>query len=145
MITIKGDLRDPKGILDHPELRAHIDFAEPVAVLLVAALHLLTDDDGPERLVEAIRDRMAPGSHLILSHLWNDPEGVTRGGAEEYARAKASAPVVPRTKEQIQRFFDGFELIEPGLVFLDQWRPTDDMINMGDDDRFCLCAVGRKP
>ncbi|MFC5833177.1 SAM-dependent methyltransferase [Nonomuraea insulae] len=144
VITIDGDLRDPKGILDHPKLGAHIDFAQPVAVLLVAVLHLLTDADGPERLVETIRDRMAPGSHLILSHLWDDPDGVARAGADKYARRKASAPVVPRTMEQIQRFFDGFELIEPGLVYLDQWRPTEGMINAGADDRFGVCAVGRK-
>ncbi|MCP2353052.1 hypothetical protein HD597_000072 [Nonomuraea thailandensis] len=145
VITIEGDLRAPKAVLDHPELRAHIDFARPVAVLLVAVLHLLTDEDGPERLVETIRDQMVPGSYLILSHLWDDPDGVARAGADEYAHRKASAPVVPRTTEEIRRFFDGFERIDPGLGHLDQWRPTEDMINAGNDDRFGLCAVGRKP
>ncbi|MEO3891295.1 SAM-dependent methyltransferase [Nonomuraea sp. B5E05] len=144
VIAIEADLRDPKNILDHPGLRAHIDFSRPTAFLLVAMLHLLTDEDRPEKLVEAVRDRMAPGSYLILSHLWDDPDGVARAGAEEYAHRKASASVVPRTTEQIQRFFDGFELIQPGLVFLDQWRPTEGMINARADDRFCLCAVGRK-
>ncbi|GAA3722447.1 SAM-dependent methyltransferase [Nonomuraea antimicrobica] len=145
VIAIEGDLRDPKDILDHPDLRAHLDLAQPVAILLVAMLHLLTDEDGPDRLVETIRDRIAPGSYLILSHLWDDPDGIARAGAEKYAHRKASAPVVPRTTAQIQRFFDGFELIEPGLVYLDQWRPTEDMIIAGAHDRFGLCAVGRKP
>ncbi|MER7363260.1 SAM-dependent methyltransferase [Nonomuraea wenchangensis] len=145
VITIKGDLRDPKEILEHPDLSAHIDFRQPVAVLLVAVLHLLADEDDPDRLVESIRNLMAPGSYLILSHLWDDPGGVARAGADKYAHRKASALVVPRTTEQIQQFFDGFELIEPGLVHLDQWRPTEDMINAGADDRFVLCAVGRKP
>lgn len=145
VIAMDGDLRAPEKILDNPELLAHIDFARPVAVLLVAMLHLMTDEDGPERLVRDIRDRMAPGSYLILSHLWDDPDGIARAGAAEYARQGASAPVVPRTTEQIERFFDGFEQLTPGLVFLDRWRPTDSMINAGDDDRFGLCAVGRKP
>ncbi|TDD08247.1 SAM-dependent methyltransferase [Nonomuraea diastatica] len=131
VITLKGGLRDPKEILDRPKLRAHIDFAQPTAFLLVAVLHLLTNEDRPERLMEAIRDRMAPGSYLILSHLWDDPDGVARAGAGEYAHHKASASVVPRTRGQIQLFFDGFELVEPGLVFLDQWRPTQSMINAG--------------
>ncbi|MGR6915447.1 SAM-dependent methyltransferase [[Actinomadura] parvosata] len=145
VIAVEGDLREPKEILENREVTAHIDFTRPVAVLLVAMLHLLTDEDGPGRLVEAIRDRMVPGSYLVLSHVWDDPAGVARAAAEEYARKGASAPVVPRTRQQVERFFDGFELIEPGLVHLDQWRPTEGMINAGVDDRFGLCAVGRKP
>ncbi|MEU6720207.1 SAM-dependent methyltransferase [Nonomuraea sp. NPDC046802] len=145
VVAIEGDLREATAVLDHPHLRAHVDFAQPVAFLLVAMLHLLTDEDGPDLLVKAIRERMAPGSYLILSHLWDDPEGVARAGAEKYADRRASAPVVPRTTEQILRFFDGFELVEPGLVHLDEWRPTEGMINAGADDRFGLCAVGRKP
>ncbi|GAA3695285.1 SAM-dependent methyltransferase [Nonomuraea antimicrobica] len=145
VIAMEGDVRAPEQVLDHPRLRAHIDFAQPVAIFLVAMLHLLTDEDRPEQLVKTISERMAPGSYLVLSHLWDDPDGVGRAGADAYARRKASSPVVPRTTEQIQRFFDGFELVEPGLVFLDQWRPIEDMINAGADDRLCLCAVGRKP
>jgi hypothetical protein len=144
VIAIEGDLRDTKEVLDHPDLLAHIDFAQPVAFLLVAMLHLMTDEDGPHQLVEAIRARMVPGSYLILSHLWDDPGGVTRAGASAYADRGASASVVPRTTGKIQRMLNGFEVVEPGLVFLDQWRPTQDMIDSGADDRFCLCAVGRK-
>ncbi|MGI5292738.1 SAM-dependent methyltransferase [Nonomuraea polychroma] len=145
VIVVQGDLRDPKGIFEDPELLSHIDFAEPVGVLLVAMLHLMTDQDGPDELVAEIRDRMAPGSYLVLSHVWDDPAGVARTAAEQYAQRNANAPVVPRATEQIRRFFDGFDLVEPGLVFLDQWRPTEDMTNAGADDQFGLCAVGRKP
>ncbi|WP_344897691.1 SAM-dependent methyltransferase, partial [Nonomuraea antimicrobica] len=112
VIAMDGDLRAPEQIFDRPALCAHIDFAHPVAILLVATLHLLTDEDGPELLVKTIRELMAPGSFLVLSHLWDDLDGVARAGAYEYARRKASGRVVPRSKEQIAAFFDGFELIE---------------------------------
>lgn len=145
VLAIEGDLREPKKILDNPEMLAHIDFAQPVAVLLVAMLHLLADHDQPAQLVADISERLAPGSYLVLSHVWDDPDGIARSGAELYARRNASSPVVPRTTDQIRQFFDGFDLVEPGLVHLDRWRPTEEMINSGANDQFGLCGVGRKP
>jgi S-adenosyl methyltransferase len=105
--AINGDLREPKAILSHPELRATIDLARPVAVLLVAVLHFITDDDDPYGIVDTLVDAMAPGSYLILSHGTSDfatPEEVT-AAADLYQQA--TAPLVLRTRAQAEPFLTG--------------------------------------
>jgi SAM-dependent methyltransferase len=115
-----ADLRDPRAILDDPDVRAVIDFDEPVALLLVAVLHFLTDADKPEEIIATLRDALAPGSHLILSHATGDFADRS-GAAAVYSKATASMNL--RTRTEIERFFDGFELIDPGLAQVPFWRP----------------------
>ncbi|MEX1656721.1 SAM-dependent methyltransferase [Streptomyces pseudovenezuelae] len=115
-----ADLRDPRAILDAPEVRAVIDFDEPVALLLAAVLHFLADTDKPQEIVATLRDALAPGSHLILSHATGD--FADRSGAAAVYR-KATAAMNLRTRAEIERFFDGFELIDPGVAQVPFWRP----------------------
>jgi hypothetical protein len=120
---ILADLRDPLGILAHPALRRVVDFSEPVALLLVAILHFIADGEDPEGIVAALRDGLPSGSYLALSHGTADfhPPGLARQAAAMYE--SATAPLVLRSHERIAAFFDGFDLVEPGLVQAPLWRP----------------------
>ncbi len=140
--TVNGDLRHPEEILNSPDLRALIDFEEPVAVLFVAVLHFATDADDPARIVTCFREVMAPGSYVALSHVsygTHDHAAVDEAAAV-YDRATSS--ITPRTRGQIQHLFDGFALVEPGLVDVSRWRPEAATAETGLQ---VLAGVGRLP
>ncbi len=142
-VTIaQADLRRPQELLDDPELRALIDFAEPVAVLLVAVLHAVTDAEDPIGVVTTLRDAMAPGSYLVLSH--SSAEGRPEASAKVGAVLRRAAPFVPRTRAQVLRFFDGFELVDPGLVYAQQWRPDASDAVEHPEGAWIFGGVGRK-
>jgi S-adenosyl methyltransferase len=123
-IAVQADLREPEVILGHFEVRRLLDLARPVAVLLVAVLHFLRDEEDPAGIVARLRDAMAPGSYLVLSHATADfhPQA---GAKITDVYQRASAPLVLRSRSQIGRFFDGFDLVEPGLVQPASWRPDE--------------------
>jgi len=100
-----------------------IDFDEPTAILLVAIMHFITDEEGPDRITAIFRDALAPGSYLALSHGTADfhDETITGGATEVYE--KATAPLVLRSHTQVTALFGGWELIEPGVVQVPLWRP----------------------
>ena len=125
-IALRGDLRSPTPLLAEPELLKFIDFDQPVAVLLVAVLHLLTDDDDPRTAVATLRDAMAPGSYLAVSHLSSAhrPEAAAR--LAEHSAQRSRVPITFRPRAEIEAFFEGFTMVEPGLVELPAWRPDTD-------------------
>jgi hypothetical protein len=124
--VIQGDLRHPQEILDHPELRRLIDFTEPVAILIVAVLHCVTDEDDPAGILRTLHQAMAPGSYLALSHGTTD--GTDPKAVAQIVRIfeQTTTPAVYRSREQIRAFFDGFDLVEPGLVRPWQWHTDGD-------------------
>jgi hypothetical protein len=126
--VITADLRQPETVLKSPELLRLIDPSLPVAVLMIAILHFIPDEDEPNRFVQAYRDWMTPGSYLALSHVDRTPEIVS--AAEVYDRA--SSPAVPRTRDQIGAFFGDFELLDPGLVQVPAWRPDGRLVPQVD-------------
>lgn len=117
---VLGDLRDPRAIVDHPDVRRVIDFDEPVALLLVAILHFLTDEEKPDQVVAALRDALPAGSFLVLSHATGD---FADRSAAQAIYNKATASLNLRSRAEVERFFDGFELVEPGLAQVPFWRP----------------------
>ncbi|MEE1785481.1 SAM-dependent methyltransferase [Streptomyces sp. SP17BM10] len=130
--VIEADLRDPEAILGHPALRAAVDLAEPVALMLVAVLHFIRDEDGAQKIVATLRDALAPGSALILSH--GSPDFASRQSADEGTRVYkgASAPLVLRPRAGVEPFFGDFEFAGPGLVQLPLWRPTAGHVSTTD-------------
>jgi hypothetical protein len=141
--AIRADLRDPEGILTHPEVTELIDFDQPFALLLLAILHFIPDSDDPRGIIGRFREVMAPGSHLAISCSTRDTDPA-RADAIIAEYAKASAPAVLRTGEEILRFFDGFELLDPGrLVYTTEWRNQPPP---GVDPRkaWMLAGLGRK-
>jgi len=131
-VAIEGDLRQPGQVLAHPEVRELIDFGQPVAVLLLAILHFLPDDEDPFGIVARYRDLLPAGSHLAISHGTRDiperpdlsPEEMAEMGTKvEQLYQLTTASLVTRTRAEIGRFFDGLELLEPGVVEIQRWRP----------------------
>ncbi|WP_343245940.1 SAM-dependent methyltransferase [Streptomyces sp. SID5785] len=137
---VLADVREPRGILDHPDVRRVIDFAEPVALCLVAVLHFLTDAERPERIVAELRDALAPGSMLILSHATGDFAD-RRDAQAVYGQATATLNLRPRAR--VEAFLDGFTLVDPGLVQCPDWRP-DTTPPAGSERIGFYGAVGRK-
>ena len=123
VIAVHGDIRQPDDILADPDLLDVIDFAEPVAVLMVAVLHFVPPEENPAGIIEAFRDRMAPGSYLVLSHGVSDDTSARAVQKITAAYGASTAPVTPRTVAEVTAFFDGFDLAEPGVVDVTRWRP----------------------
>jgi hypothetical protein len=120
--AVEGDVRHPHHLLTLPAVRELIDFSRPVAVLLVAVLHFVLDSDSPWSAVRCITDHLAPGSYLVLSHVTSDEitDDAVRQASEIYAGALVRGAA--RSRNDIARFFDGTDLIEPGLVDVATWR-----------------------
>jgi SAM-dependent methyltransferase len=120
----EADLRYPRNLLTTRAIRDVIDFSQPVAVLLVAVLHFIPDDADPHGIVRAIAARLAPGSYIALSHGTADHLDPTATQAARAAYDGASAPGVPRTREDIRRFLDGLDLVPPGVTDVTAWHPA---------------------
>nr|WP_296071182.1 SAM-dependent methyltransferase [uncultured Actinoplanes sp.] len=139
---VSADLRDPQSILGEPVLRDTLDFSQPVALTLIAILMLLADADDPWSLVAALRDAMPSGSCLAITHPTADfnPDEV---GEAVAAATGAGMTLVARTKEAVARFFGDWELLEPGLVPVSNWRPDEPVDN--PEAAYYWAGVARKP
>jgi hypothetical protein len=119
---VLADLRDPEAILGHPKVGELIDFSQPVGLLLIAILHFITDEEHPARILATLREALPPGSYLALSHVTGDfRTEAAQGVAAVYDQATSS--VTLRSHAQIEAFFDGWDLVEPGVVQVPSWRP----------------------
>ena len=118
---IRADARDVEMIVNHPEVETLIDFSRPVGLLLVAVLHFIPDDEEAYATVRQFKHRLVSGSYMAISHVTMEgwPPDVLERILAIYKRS--TAPGKARTKEEIARFFEGWELVEPGLVGLDEW------------------------
>jgi hypothetical protein len=100
-----------------------LDLAQPVAVLLPGALSFIRDEDDPHGITARLMDALAPGSHLALTHTGHDLRSERMQEAADKFTARLADSYVVRSRDEIARFFDGLELVEPGLVQIDEWRP----------------------
>jgi SAM-dependent methyltransferase len=142
----EADLREPRQLLADHEVRRHIDLARPVGLLLSMVLHFISDDEDPWRVVATLRDALAPGSYLVLAHLTNESRPAVAQAAETVYNRTVSTDIHVRSRADILRFFDGFDLVEPGLVYIPQWRPDSPHDVPDDPSQFwVLVGVGRKP
>ncbi|MHA5047819.1 SAM-dependent methyltransferase [Streptomyces sp. SD15] len=122
--VVLADLRDPRAVLDHPEVRKVIDFDQPVALLLAAIVHFITDAEDPDGVLATLRDALPTGSYLILSHATGDiHEDRREDAAAVYNSATATLNLRPHAR--VLDFFGDFTLVEPGLVKVPDWRPDE--------------------
>jgi hypothetical protein len=144
-VVVQADLRDPDAVLGDPAVRTLLDLNRPIAVLMVAVLHFVPDDADPAGLVARFRDAVAPGSYLALSHATTG-ERADRAAEHRGLYQRTATPMTMRTREQVEHLFDGWELVQPGLVHLPQWRPEPGTPSPDRPERMPgLAGVGRKP
>jgi hypothetical protein len=118
---LDADLRDPEKIL--AEAAETLDFSRPVALMLVAILHCIPDEDDPYAIVTRLRAAVPPGSHLVISHPANDLQAEQMGAMAKSLNRVMAQKVTPRSYADVSRFFDGLDLVEPGIVRASEWRP----------------------
>ena len=138
---IDADLRDTDSILD--QAAQLLDFTKPVAVTLLAIVHVIPDSDDPHAIVAKVMDAVPAGSYLAISHAGTDlfdeeTDDTFRGVINQMMRQRYT----PRSREQVARFFAGMDLVEPGLVPVEDWRPEPGTVDAGTSSIYG--AVGRK-
>ncbi|KIA60249.1 SAM-dependent methyltransferase [Nocardia vulneris] len=137
--ALLGDIRRPGEVIDQIKNTTLIDFSEPVAITMIGVLHYVMDSEGPGEIIAAFRDRMAPGSLLAIAH------GSTDTTPEVLQVLKAamgtSAQVQFRSTAETEALFNGFDLLEPGVVPVQEWLRPD----LPETRMIMLGAVGLKP
>ncbi|NMO55456.1 SAM-dependent methyltransferase [Actinoplanes sp. TBRC 11911] len=123
---VDADLREPAKILGDPELRQTLDFEQPVALMLVAVMHFILDEDDPYAVVGELVEALPPGSYLAVAQATYDPLPPATVAALEAANARGNPKSRPRSRAEFARFFDGLELVTPGIVSVAEWRAEDE-------------------
>jgi hypothetical protein len=149
--VIQGDLGNPQALLANPELRALIDFSQPVALLMILVVNFIPPDKDPHGAVRTYLDALVPGSYLALSSPTGDHQSEEVRDRVKAVYAKTPTPGGVHTREEVTRFFDGLEIVPPyegaapEVTFAGLWAAED--AEMADDDgtRWVYAAVGRKP
>jgi SAM-dependent methyltransferase len=141
--VVMADLRRPGQVLGAPRVRSMVDFSEPVAIMLVGMLHHLHDEEDPGGVVKAYMDAVPSGSHLFITHF-------CRSGPDAQALEETFLSFLGtgrfRTRAEIEAYFDGLELVEPGLVCLPEWRPdTPPPRPLTTGRRLMIGGIARKP
>jgi hypothetical protein len=134
---IQADVRDTSTIL--AAAKRTLDFSIPVAVMLIEVMHFVPDSDEPHDVVRRLMEPLPSGSYLVMAHAASDIAAGMAAGAEQY-NEWVSADITPRDRGQVARFFDGLEMVGPGLVPIAQWWGTE-----GDRGLQAYCGVGKKP
>ncbi len=143
---IEGDLRDPASILAHPETRRLLDLSQPVALLLAAVLHFIPADEEALGVVRDLAAALPAGSYMVISHGTYD--GASRETLAQFTRLYEASthPLGFRSRDQLAHFFNGFELVSPGIVFTPAWHPDGDPSPFANEPERAavLASVGRK-
>ena len=136
VVTLRADLREPEQVLGHEQVRHLLDFGQPIGIMFMCVLHCLWEREDPWGVVGQFRDAVAPGSYLALSHMTNEAHPEAAEGMFRLTQdLHWNTPLISRGREDIARFFDGFTLVEPGLVAPAKWRrDLDDPLRDPDGD-----------
>ena len=143
---IDADLRTPEKIIQDVGVRDTLDFSQPIALMLLAVLHFLSDADDPYAVVTRLMDALPAGSYLVLSHSTFDPLDEETAAKLAVVGAKSVPPFIARSREEVARFFSGLELLEPGIVSVADWRAEHEpRPRPAPADVAWYGAVARKP
>ena len=142
---IPADLRDPGSILTNPVTREVIDFTQPVALMLVAILHFIQDEDKPTEIVRTLVSALAPGSFLVASHLTGEHDRDAWATIERDYRAAGMSAQWRDSDEFAQVAFTGLEMVPPGVVLVSEWRPDSDGPQPRPSEVSFYGGVARKP
>lgn len=144
---IEADLRRPTTILEQDEVRRLLDFGRPMGLTMTSVLHFVLDDDLAYEACGTLVEAVSSGSYAVITHsilIEDDRRETFEKARDDY---RAAAEIQPRRREEIARFLDGLELLEPGLVRAPLWRPesADDLLLDNPEAFLGLAGVGRKP
>ncbi len=140
--AVEADIRNVARVLRAPEVSGLIDFSQPVALLMVAVLHFMPDSDDVDSIIAGYRHAVAPGSYLVISHAPADHDESEDAEQAHSTYRRRVTDFTPRTRAEVAAMFTGFDLVEPGIVHLELWRPED--VDTPDPVGGWV-GVGRKP
>ena len=147
--VIEADIREPRQILDHEVVRDQLDFTRPIGLLMLSILHHLHDDEGPGAIAATLRDALPSGSYLAIIHFWDpadehpDVSAKTRDAERVFNENLGTGRW--RTRKEIMAYLGDFELVEPGLVPLAEWRPVPDETSTQTNSYYTMIGgVARK-
>ncbi|OIJ63914.1 SAM-dependent methyltransferase [Streptomyces mangrovisoli] len=142
---VAADIRRPADVLSAPQVRELIDFDQPVAVLMITIMHFITREEDPAKIVAAYRDAVPDGSWLALTHATDEDRPETAAAVGQLYSSRATSPVTARSRAEIGELFDGFDLVDPGLVYVPLWRPgPQDEIPENPSQYWVYAGVGEK-
>jgi hypothetical protein len=142
---LDADVREPEKILSDQVTQTTLDFTEPIALMLVAVLHFIPDEDDPRRIVRTLVDALPSGSYVVASHATaeHNPEGLS-GASRAYSEGGVRGAL--RTSEEFADLvFGGLELVDPGVVLVSEWRPEEGGLRPTAAEVNAYGAVARKP
>jgi hypothetical protein len=141
-----GDLREPASIVGNPAVRAHLDWSQPIGLLLCGIVHYILDSEGPAGIVAALTRALPSGSYVFIHHLLDTGDPAAAGLQAQMLKGLGRAQF--RTLAEVRRLFGDLELVEPGLVTVPEWRPDPGMpvrADYGPVLSMACVGVGRKP
>jgi SAM-dependent methyltransferase len=143
-VMVHADITEPEIVLHAPETERVLDFTEPVGILAVTIGHHVGPERDPIGVFRRYRDAVVPGSYLAITHTGSDFPSAHNAEANEMVK-RSQINIFPRSRDEVMRFFEGYELVEPGLVSTSQWRPDrpeDAAADMADDAMYA--GIGKK-
>ncbi|MCX4744249.1 SAM-dependent methyltransferase [Kitasatospora sp. NBC_01287] len=145
-VVVAGDLRNPAELLADERLREHLDFGQPVGLLLCGILHYVLDEEEPARVVRELVAELPSGSYVFIHHLLAAGDDAEAAATEAVLRQGVGRAQF-RTIGQVAEFLEGLELVDPGVVTVSEWHPEEDGPKLGENPVLRLAAVGvaRKP
>lgn len=145
---VMADLTNPDEIFTHPEISRHLDLTRPIAMIHSSTMHHVADVEGPVEIMRRYVELMPTGSYLALSHFTNPghgPGAELAGFVEDIFARGAMGSGFFRTREQVEEYFTGLTMIDPGLVPLNEWWPDGPLLTRSTADEVALGGVARKP
>jgi hypothetical protein len=141
--VVDGDLRDPGGLLTHPDVRKHLDWDQPIGLLMCGILHYVLDDERPGEIVNTLYRALPSGSYVFIHHLLTIEDPAAAVLQEQMRTGLGRAQF--RTMDQVRALFGGLEFVEPGLVLVPDWRPEPPAIRDHPVLEMACVGVARKP
>jgi hypothetical protein len=148
--VIEADARNPERMLAHPDLVRLIDLDQPVAILIMSTLASIPDDAEVSAIVTYLRDIMAPGSYLAISHAISDLCPDTTAKLAALYQDNGTISGQPRrdqlrTRAEIEPLFQGLDMVEPGLVYISEWHPDPEQVRHSPETVWVVGGIGYKP
>jgi hypothetical protein len=141
--VVEGDLRDPAGILSHPDVRKHLDWEQPIGLLMCGILHYVLDEEHPGDVVATLYDALPSGSYVFIHHLLATEDPAAAELQEQMRTGIGRAQF--RTMAEVRSLFERLELVEPGLVLVPDWRPEPPAVRDHPVLEMACVGVARKP